>query len=72
MANKQVTKDFVEKLLAAVEAAKDGVGFDDMDEGIALVMALPKLVAEFKADKVGAGLMLVSDLTESIHDGRVA
>ena len=66
--NKQVTKDFVTKLLAVVEAAKDGVGFDDMDEGIALVMALPGLVAEFKADKIGAALMLGSDLAETVHD----
>ena len=68
--NKQVTKEFVAKLLACVEAAKDGVGFDDMDEGIALSMALPGLVAEFKKDKAGAALMLVSDLTESVHDAR--
>lgn len=68
--NKQVTKDFVAKLLAVVDAAKDGVGFEDMDEGIALTMALPALVAQFKADKAGAALMLVSDLTEAVHDAR--
>ena len=70
MADKAVTKDFVTKLMASVDAAKDGVGFDDMDEGIALTMALPALVAQFKADKAGTALMLVSDLTESIHDSR--
>jgi len=68
--DKAVTKDFVAKLLAVVEAAKDGVGFDDMDEGIALTMALPGVVAEFKKDKTGAALMLVSDLTEAVHDER--
>ena len=70
MADKAVTKDFVTKLMASVDATKDGVGFDDMDEGIALTMALPALIAQFKADKAGTALMLVSDLTESIHDSR--
>jgi len=71
MADKAVTKDFVTKLMAAVNAAKDGIGFDDANEGIAVTMALRSLIAELKADKMGTGLMLVSDLAETIHDERV-
>lgn len=71
MTDKAVTKDFCIKLMAAVKAAKtDGIGFDDMDEGMAVMFALKNLITTFKADELGTGLMLVSDLTETIYDAR--
>lgn len=71
MANKAVTKEFVTKVMAAVDAVQaDGAGFEDVDEGVAVLMALKPLVDEFKADRVGTGLMLASDFAEAIHDER--
>lgn len=72
MTDKAVTKDFCLKLMDAIEAAKDGIGFDDTDEGMAVVFSLKSLIDVFKADELGTALMLVSDLTETFYDSRRA
>lgn len=70
MVNKQVVADLATALLKAVDAAKDGVGFDDMDEAFGLLGALQKAVVEAKADKVGFALILAARLAEGVADER--
>lgn len=71
MSTKEVTKDFCAKLDAAIDAVQlDGVGMDDADEILQAGFALKGLIMEFKADKAGTALMLISDLSEMIYDER--
>jgi hypothetical protein len=57
-------------LMKAVDAAKDGVGFDDMDEAFGVITALKAALAEAQADKVGFALILGARLAEAAYDER--
>lgn len=69
MTTKELTKDFCNKLDAAIDAAQEnGVGLDDLDEGMAVGVALKAVIANFGVDKKGTALMLAADLIEMAYD----
>lgn len=71
--NKEVFADFVEKLDAGVDAVtEDGAGVEDMDEGLAIALAIPGLVAEIKKDKVSGLLALAEAAAGHVVDERNA
>lgn len=71
--NKSVFKDFADKLLKAADAVQEGgLGMDDLDEGMALTIALPGVVGEIKKDKLSGLLALNEAISGAIVDERNA
>lgn len=66
--NKEVVGALATAILKAVDAAKDGVGFEDMDEAFGVLAALKAGLEEAKSDKIGFALILGARLAEGVYD----
>jgi len=69
--NEAKVKAVGDALYNMIDAVKDGVGINDMDEFIALTMALQGAQAELAGDTDAAVLHIASALTDKLADARV-